>query len=135
MSDPFFQEWTTVFRNENLGLRLRKVNDLPVVQELVPTRFGFPGDAEKGGVPLAAVIVAVNKEFTHARGYDGTVSRIKAAGRPVTLAFRQLHAVEDIGAPRRFWQGTLRLKVAPHVWTGRFYVLREDGSLLSYPSK
>ncbi|CAN0373300.1 unnamed protein product, partial [Laminaria digitata] len=39
------------------------------------------------------------------------------------------------GEARRYWQGYLRLKTGDSVWTGSFYVLREDGSLSSYASK
>lgn len=144
--------------------------------------------------------------------------RISGRGRPITLAFRQLHAaIDGRGQARRYWQGYLRLKTGwwlvardrayvflepflplrvgvdgaesarrcweeshpfephgrhhlyhrhydhhhsrhPHfrpqstatststdtataiiagdsVWTGLFYVLREDGSCASFPSK
>ncbi|CAM9426723.1 unnamed protein product, partial [Sphacelaria rigidula] len=67
--------------------------------------------------------------------YQTTRDRISARGRPLTLAFRQLHAAIDPGESRRYWQGYLRLKTGDSVWTGLFYVLREDGSFSSYPSK
>lgn len=36
--------------------------------------------------------------------------RISGRGRPITLAFRQLHAAVDPEDSRRYWQGFLRLK-------------------------
>ena len=84
---------------------------------------------------VGAVIVAVNGAPTTRQAYEETVRRVKGAGRPVTLGFRRLHAVSDPGMRhRRYWQGYLfaREPGAGH-WTGRFYVLREDGALRSYP--
>lgn len=39
-----------------------------------------------------------------------SIRRISGRGRPITLAFRQLHAAIDAEEARRYWQGYLRLK-------------------------
>ena len=46
-------------------------------------------------------------------------------------------AVADPGMRhRRYWQGYLFARfAAARSWTGRFYVLREDGELRAYPGK
>lgn len=135
-SNPFFQEFSHTFTGP-IGLCIRKINHLPVVQGHVRTKHGFKSPAEKWGVPLGCVVVAVNREYTLAMSFDQALSRLKSSGRPLSVTFRQLHAAEDPSKPRRYWQGYLRQRVPPRdqMWTGRFYVLREDFSLASYPSR
>eukprot|EP00611_Tribonema_gayanum_P008613 TRINITY_DN1821_c0_g1_i2.p1 TRINITY_DN1821_c0_g1~~TRINITY_DN1821_c0_g1_i2.p1 ORF type:complete len:1318 (-),score=394.48 TRINITY_DN1821_c0_g1_i2:1168-5121(-) len=134
-ANPFFQEFTHTFTDQNLGMRIRKVNGMAIVQELVRTRHGFKAACEKSRVPIGALIVAVNRDRVFAQGYEETVSRVKTTSRPLVVTFRQLHAAEDPEQPRRYWQGYLRCKAGDQLWTGRFYVLTEDGCLRSYPGK
>lgn len=56
---------------------------------------------------LARKILLVSSFPVFARGS----SRISGRGRPITLAFRQLHAaIDGRREARRYWQGYLRLK-------------------------
>ncbi|CAN0401606.1 unnamed protein product, partial [Ectocarpus sp. 12 AP-2014] len=134
-ANPYFQEFEATFVSHSVGMRIRKTHDIPVVHELVKTPSGEESPAALAGVPPAAVLIAVAGEHTLRLRYEECIGRISARGRPITLAFRQLHAAIDRGAPRRYWQGYLRLKTGDSVWTGLFYVLREDGSFSSFPSK
>ncbi|CAN0147241.1 unnamed protein product [Ectocarpus fasciculatus] len=134
-ANPFFQEFEATFVSHSVGMRIRKTHDIPVVHELVKTPSGEESPAALAGVPPAAVLIAVAGEHTLRLRYEECIGRISARGRPITLAFRQLHAAIDRGATRRYWQGYLRLKTGDSVWTGLFYVLREDGSFSSFPSK
>ncbi|CAN0118871.1 unnamed protein product, partial [Scytosiphon promiscuus] len=135
-ANPFFQEFEATFESHSVGMRIRKTHDVPVVHELVKTPSGEESPAALAGVPPAAVLVAVAGEHTLRLRYEECIGRISGRGRPITLAFRQLHAaIDGRGQARRYWQGYLRLKTGDSVWTGLFYVLREDGSLASFPSK
>ena len=139
---PFFQEFHCVLQDDALGLLIKPMNDIPVVRGLKPGADGMPGAAERAGVTVGSILVAVNGRETLREGFKATMLAAKTASRPVTLGFRRLHAVTepvpDQGPrpARRYWQGYLFARfAAARSWTGRFYVLREDGELRAYPGK
>ncbi|EGB02472.1 hypothetical protein AURANDRAFT_68849, partial [Aureococcus anophagefferens] len=139
---PFFQEFHCVLQDDALGLLIKPMNDIPVVRGLKPGADGMPGAAERAGVTVGSILVAVNGRETLREGFKATMLAAKTASRPVTLGFRRLHAVtepvpEQGPRPaRRYWQGYLFARfAAARSWTGRFYVLREDGELRAYPGK
>ncbi|KAH8081692.1 hypothetical protein JL720_8815 [Aureococcus anophagefferens] len=138
---PFFQEFHCVLQDDALGLLIKPMNDIPVVRGLKPGADGMPGAAERAGVTVGSILVAVNGRETLREGFKATMLAAKTASRPVTLGFRRLHAVtepvpEQGPRPaRRYWQGYLFARfAAARSWTGRF-VLREDGELRAYPGK
>jgi len=133
-----------VLREEALGLLMRPLNGLAVVMGLRRPQYSLnetkeeDGDmmaAERAGVRVGSILVAVNGQ---ASGFfDAAITKVKNAGRPVTLGFRYLHAVEDVGfRAKRLWQGYLFFRFSiGRTWTGRFYVLRDDGELRAYAGK
>lgn len=134
-STPFFQEFHAVMRDESLGLLMRPMNELAVVEGL---KEGTSSSAAKrAGVTAGSILVAVNGAEVAKTGFDVAIGLVKKAGRPVRLGFRRLHAVRDPGyRSRRMWQGYLFARFsAGRSWTGRFYVLREDGELRAYAGK
>ena len=111
---PFFQEFHAVLQEEALGLLIKPMNNMPVVRGLKPGADGKAGAAERAGVTVGSILVAVNGRETLGDGFKGTMLAAKNAGRPVTLGFRRLHAVTEptpeAGGPRparRFWQDYL----------------------------
>ena len=142
---PYFQEFHTVLRENALGLLMRPLNDHAIVFGLRrPDKALHKKDdededmmaAEKAGVRVGSILVAVNGSRL-AAGFDEAIAKVKSAGRPVTLGFRLLHPVSDPGLKaRRLWQGYLFFRFSmERVWTGRFYVLRDDGQLRAYAGK
>ncbi|KAH8081723.1 hypothetical protein JL720_8847 [Aureococcus anophagefferens] len=109
---PFFQEFHCVLQDDALGLLIKPMNDIPVVRGLKPGADGMPGAAERAGVTVGSILVAVNGRETLREGFKATMLAAKTASRPRPWAS---------GASTR--------------WTGRFYVLREDGELRAYPGK
>lgn len=95
------------------------------------------GPAEKAGVSVGSLVVAVGHTSTVTFPYEEVIRRIKASPKPLELTFRRLHATHD-PAPHigRLWQGFLRIFNKGHGgvghWTGRFYLLRVDGSLEAF---
>lgn len=138
-STPFFQEFHAVLREDALGLLMRPMNDLAVVEGLKAGKGGDPGAAAKAGVTAGSILVAVNGAEVWSESFEAAIALVKKAGRPVRLGFRRLHAVRDPGfgpGRRRMWQGYLFARFsAGRSWTGRFYVLREDGELRAYAGK
>lgn len=123
---PFFQEFHEVFVEESLGLLVRPLNGLAVVEGLKKESTVTPG----------SILVAVNGVDVSSSGFERAINLVKKA-RPVRLGFRRLHAVRDPRhGHRRMWQGYLFERFsAGKSWTGKFYVLREDGELRAYAGK
>eukprot|EP00614_Pseudopedinella_elastica_P009980 CAMPEP_0172587136 /NCGR_PEP_ID=MMETSP1068-20121228/6249_1 /TAXON_ID=35684 /ORGANISM="Pseudopedinella elastica, Strain CCMP716" /LENGTH=208 /DNA_ID=CAMNT_0013382061 /DNA_START=195 /DNA_END=818 /DNA_ORIENTATION=+ len=134
LSSPFFQEFRAVFEGDSLGLEVQKVHDVPVVRRLVRQNARLVGPAEKSGVSVGCVVVAVGSASVTSLPYEEVVKRIKATPRPVAITFQRLHATRD-GPPfhGRLWQGYLRtfLPMTGH-WTGRFFLLRASGVLQAF---
>ena len=125
---PFFQEFHCVLQDDALGLLIKPMNDIPVVRGLKPGADGMPGAAERAGVTVGSILVAVNGRETLREGFKATMLAAKTASRPVTLGFRRLHAVTepvpDQGPrpARRYWQGYLFARfAAARSWTCLLY--------------
>ncbi|KAH8056954.1 hypothetical protein JL722_7177 [Aureococcus anophagefferens] len=82
---PFFQEFHCVLQDDALGLLIKPMNDIPVVRGLKPGADGMPGAAERAGVTVRSILVAVNGRETLREGFKATMLAAKTASRPATL--------------------------------------------------
>ncbi|KAH8059613.1 hypothetical protein JL722_5242 [Aureococcus anophagefferens] len=71
---PFFQEFHCVLQDDALGLLIKPMNDIPVVRGLKPGADGMPGAAERAGVTVGSILVAVNGA-RRSRGLQGDDAR------------------------------------------------------------